>query len=303
MTVAPSGQIFVADGDNDRINIFNADGTSNSTFGTSGSLISTVGSSTIYVYYPSGIAMAESTTSGTTVTQYFYVGDQGNYRVQKLSYNYDKITNNITAPVYVAQVGTGTRNDAFGSFITISDLTYDVNLNKLFVVDSLTNVVQYNGTAGSNPTDSGAMNAALNYSGAAVQGHLNTPTGAAFDFANRVIYIADNQGSDIASFTALSGCPPTLTISNPATAVTAVASPYAINYSAGSTCNSAMLYLFYTPNTTWSGGSTSIAPNSGAGEGLIGSVAIAEGAPAPGMFNWLVDSAKSRHLPCQGSYR
>ena len=287
---APSTHIFVVDGDSDTVRIYSATGMLNSSFGTSGSGTS-VGT-TIYCYYPSGIAMANSTVSGTSVTQYFYIGDQGNYRVQKLHYVYDSSTKAITtAPTFDQNVGStpGTRGDAFGSFLRISDLAWDRNLSRLVVIDSLQMVGQIFAsdspyTNALNACKDASNNVALNYCVSAVAGNLDVPTGAAIDLANQKIYVANNQGDSIASFNAQEGIAPTLSIDSPAALNTAATNPYTINYTAGDADSTATLYLFYDTDNAWSGGSKSITP--GAGEHLIGTASIVQGTPAAATFSW-----------------
>ena len=220
IAVAPSGQIFAVDGDNDDILIYNADGSYSSSFGGSGN---TSG----YFYFPSGIAFADSSVSGSSVTQYFYVGDQGNDRVQKWYYVYNNTTNAITtAPTYYQTIGTGTQGDAFGQFFRVSDVAYDNIFNRLLVDDSLQQVVQEFDINGAT------LSAAFNYSGSATQGHLSTPTGAALGYGNngQELYVANNQGSNVAVFVANQGLPPSITSLTPAVDTVPTATPYTINY-------------------------------------------------------------------------
>lgn len=292
VTIAPSGHLFVVDGDSDLVRIYNADGSYNSFFGVSGSDLSST--TTIKLYYPSGLAMANSTGTGT-VTQYFYLGDQGNSRVQKLSYTYDAITKAITAPVYVQMVGTldatyTAKGDSFGKFLRISDVTWCTTKSSatptapgsLYVTDSLQMVVQRFENDAVVSTG-----AAFNFSGGAVSvpSQLNIPTGAAVDALNQKLYVANNQGASIAAYSTQNGTAPSLTISNPTALNTPVtASPYAIGYTAGDTDSTATLYLFLDNNSSWSGGNTSITP--GTGEYAIGTASVAQGAAVPGSFNW-----------------
>ncbi len=218
IAIAPSGQIFVADGDNDVVLIYNADGSYNSYFGTSGN---TNG----YFYFPSGITFANSSDSGTATTQYFYVGDQGNYRVQEFYYVYNDTTKAITtAPTWQASVGA--EGDGFGKFLRVSDLAYDSIFNRLLVDDSLQQVVQEFDINGAT------LNAAFNYSGSATQGYLNTPTGVALGYGNsgQELYVANNQSSNIAVFVANQGPPPSITSLTPAADTVPTATPYTISY-------------------------------------------------------------------------
>ncbi len=218
IAVAPSGQIFAVDGDNDDILIYNADGSYNSSFGGSGN---TSG----YFYFPSGIAFASSSVSGTSTTQYFYVGDQGNYRVQKWYYVYNNTTNAITtAPTYYQTIGS--EGDAFGLFLRVSDVAYDNIFNHLLVDDSLQQVVQEFDINGAT------LSAAFNYSGGATQGYLSTPTGVALGYGNngQELYVANNQKSNIAVFVANQGLPPSITSLTPAADTVPTATPYTINY-------------------------------------------------------------------------
>jgi len=284
VTLAPSGHIFVVDGDSDKIYIYNADGSANSNFGISNSITSS--GTNIYVYYPTGLAMANSTGSGT-VTQYFYLGDQGNFRVQKLHYSYDSTTKAITlAPTFDQNIGLG-KGDNFNYFQRISDVAWDANLSRLIVVDSLQQVAQY------DPTTPLTMTAAFNYA-SGVLGYLNIPTGAAIDAVNQKLYIANNQGASIAAFTTQDGQSPCLTVDNPASPVTlslAGDNPYSIGYHVNDPDSTATLYLFYDTDTTWSTGSKSLTP--GTGEGLIASTSVVQGACPPattGSYNWQVIS-------------
>jgi len=285
VTVAPAGHIFVTDGDNEAILIYNADGSYNSTFGAAGSVSS---GTSIQVYYPVGIAMADS--SGTsTITQNFYLADQGNGRVQKLSYQYDAATKAITTPPTYS-LSIGTKGDAFGQFLRISDVAWD-NSRRLIVFDSLQMVGQvfYN-DALTTP------NQAFNYTGTTgpVQGYLNVPTGAAAyitSSGSKKLYVACNQGNSIAVFNDVNGTPPTVSVTSPGSTTnitTCAQSIYTINYTAGGSDTACTLYLFTDNDTTWSSGSYSIAP--GSGEALIaGPIAISAGAATPGSVGWTVN--------------
>lgn len=257
VVVAPSGHIFVADGDSDDCLIYNADGTYNSSFGTSGSGLST--GTTIYCYFPSGIAMANNSVSGTSVTQYFYMGDQGNYRVQKLHYIYNSSTKAITtAPTFDQNIGSGTRADAFGSFLRLSDVVCD-NTGRLIALDSLQMVGQifqsdalYTNT--SNQCKDASNNVAINYCTSAVVGNLNVPTGAAVYMGDASttpkLYVANNQNNNIVVYNTQDGAIPTLQITDPATtAVVPCTATYNVTFSgtdADSTTETVKLYYYNT---------------------------------------------------------
>ena len=211
ITVAPSGHIFVVDGDRDKVYIYNSTGTANSSFGASGSTTSS--GTTIYVYYPIGLAMADSTEASGIVTQKFFLGDQGNNRVQKLSYSYNEYTGAITtAPTFVMNIGTGS-GDNFGKFLRISDVACDNHFNRLFVLDSLqmvTQIFDYNNvlyTNSSNPCKTSSNYVALNYCTSSVSGYLNVPTGLAISATGQKIYVANNQGADLRVFNTQGGMP------------------------------------------------------------------------------------------------
>lgn len=233
VTVAPSSHIFVVDGDSDKVYIFNSSGTINSSFGVSSSAASS--GTTINLYYPTGLAMANSTGT-TTKTQYFYLGDQGNNRVQKLSYAYNATTKAITtAPTYVQTIGTGA-GDAFGKFLRVSDVAWDSVYSRLVVVDSLQMVAQLFDSAGAT------MGQAFNYSGG-VQGYLNVPTGAVI--ASGKCYAASNQGGSLVMFNAASGNPPTVSTLSPAVDTTPSVTPYAINYTVNDSDSATVTISFY----------------------------------------------------------
>ena len=253
IAVAPSGQIFVVDGDNDGVLIYNADGTYNAFFGGSGS-------TTGYFYFPSGIAFANSSVSGSSVTQYFYVGDQGNYRVQKWYYVYNNTTNAITtAPTYYQTIGS--EGDGFGQFLRVNDVAFD-NTHRLIILDSLQMVGQifqnaslY--TSSSNPCRNASNYVALNYCVSSVAGNLNTPTGMAVYMGDQTtpprVYVANNQSKDISVFTTQDGNIPTITITNPTSAVVPCTATYTIQFSgtdADSTAETVKLYYYNTNSPT-----------------------------------------------------
>lgn len=257
ITIAPSGHLFVVDGDNDRVNVYDSLGSAyqlpgahNTYFGTSGSGLSS--GSNIYVYYPTGIAWAGSPTiSNGIVTQYFYLGDQGNNRVQKLFYCYNDTTKVITtAPTFVQWVGIVdgsyiAKGDSFGKYLRLSDLTLD-NTGRLSVVDSLQSVSQIF----QNDAVMGA-GAAYNYAAGAVQGHLNIPTGSAVDSVNQKLYIANNQGSGISVFSTQDGSIPSISVTSPATAVTPCTANYTVDFTGtdtdgDGTSETVKLYYFNT---------------------------------------------------------
>ena len=266
ITISPSGHIFVVDGDSDQVSVFRTDGSLNLTFGTSGSAVSS--GTTIYCYYPSGLTMAESSTSGTSVTQYFYLGDQGNYRVQKLSYVYDSTTDAITTPpTFVATIGG--EGDAWGNFLRVSDLAFD-NTNRLSVLDSLQMVGQQYDTVGVGGTPV-AKDSAFNYSNG-VLGLLSTPTGLAVDDVNQRLYVANNQGKDISVFTTADGTLPTISIANPTgNPETPCTATYTVNFSGTAATSSATVDLYYyntaSPSTKTLFSSQLITPTSGAFSG------------------------------------
>jgi len=249
IAIDPIGHIFVVDGDNDKVYIYNVTGMLNSSFGASGSATSS--GTTINLYNPSGIAFADSTVSGTSVTQRFYIGDQGNFRVQKLSYVYNSATTAITtAPTYASlTVGTG-RGDSFGKFLRVSDVAWDNALSRLLVVDSLQMVAQIFTSAGIPITP----NAALNYSGTSVQGNMNIPTGIALDAKNQKVYTANNQGFNLAVFTSADGNVPAMTITSPASAGEEPCTPtYTVNFGgtdSDSASVTASLYYYNTATPT-----------------------------------------------------
>ena len=263
VAVAPSGHIFVADGDNDKVLIYNADGTYNSSFGTSGSGLST--GTTIYCYYPSGIAIGANspdTPAAGQTTQYLYVGDQGNYRVQKLHYVYDSSTKAIvTAPTFDLNVGSGTRADAFGSFLRLSDVVCD-NTGRLIALDSLSMVGQifqsdnlY--TSATNPCKDVNNNVAINYCTSAVVGNLNVPTGAAVYMGDASttprLYVANNQDNNIVVYNTQDGAIPTLQITDPTIAVVPCTATYTVKFSgtdADSTTETVKLYYYNTANSS-----------------------------------------------------
>jgi len=306
VAIGGSGHIFVCDGDNDKVYIFNADGSSFSSFGIAGTATSS--GQTINLYYPSGLTFVPNPPYASgAYTQTFFLGDQGNYRVQKLTYSYGANGVITTAPTWAANIGTGSRNDAFGAFVTVSDLAYDKYNNYLLVVDTLQSVVQeFNASTGAT------VSAAFNYSGGAVQTNLNVPTGAVADNSAKALYVANNQGASIAKFTMAAACSPscpTLTVDSPASAVTrslSTDSPYTVNYHYSSPAGTGTLYVFADTDTSWSSGAWSTAENR-PNEVKLGSASVAQAAsstagtiPAnviilnPGTYNvrgLLVDSA------------
>lgn len=257
VAVAPSGHIFVCDGDNDKVYIYNANGTMNSSFGGSGPGANVSGDTSptvIYMNYPSGVAMGSSSTASGIVTQNFFLVDQGNYRVLKLHYAYSSYTNAITtAPTfdgYEAYSGSG-KGDAFGYFLRPAGVAWDSAFKQLVAVDSLQQVGQLFDSNGNT------LSQALNYSGTSVQGYLNIPTGVAVDNMYHKAYIASNQGNSVGVFDLVNGIPPTITYVSPHTAdVTPTSAPYFINYSGADSdgaSSSETVRLYYyaagTPDT------------------------------------------------------
>ncbi|MBI5189489.1 MAG: hypothetical protein HZA22_02260 [Nitrospirae bacterium] len=236
VAVSPGGHIFVVDGDSDKIYIFNATGAANSNFGTSGT---TSSGTTIQCYFPSGLAFAGSTGT-TTITQTFYLGDQGNYKVQKLTYAYNASTKAITtAPTYVSTVGSGARGDGFGTFLRVSDVVWDSFFSRLIVIDSLQMVGQVFDSNGAT------TNTAFNYSGS-VQGYLNVPTGAAaYIGPGSTLFVANNQGDSLSLFRLSDGALPAITALSPATDTTPNATPYSIAYTVTDADSSAITMSFY----------------------------------------------------------
>ena len=262
IAVSPSGQIFVVDGDNDKVLGYNRYGTWCMSFGTSGTATSS--GTTINLYYPTGLAFAESTVSGTSVTQYFYIGDQGNNRVQRLYYIYNSVTNQITTnPTFSRNVGTGI-GDAFGKFERIADVAWDSVYSRLMVVDSLQMVAQLFDSNGNT------MSKALNYN-AGVQTNLNIPTGIAIDTSNRKAYVASNQAGTLSVFDSAQGAVPTISITAPVVAETPATTTYTVSYTMSdtdsATCTVKVYYydvttpsnqvLIDTKSLTFSGGTVS----------------------------------------------
>lgn len=273
---APSGHIFVVDGDKDKVYIFNADGTANSSFGVSGT---TSSGTSIGCYYPCGLAFSTSSVAGGSTTQYFYLGDQGNNKVQKVHYIYTTATKAITtAPTYDSSFGV--KGDAFGQFYRITDLAWDTYNSNLVVIDSLQMVGQLFNSSGTSLGD------ALNYNGV-VEGHLTIPTGIAYHALTRRGFVASNQSESIEMFDmAPADACPTINVTSPATPVTlsvCADSPYSVGYTTTDNGATVTTYLFYDNDTTWNAGSTSITP--GSGEGLITSFS---GAPGSGNNNFNV---------------
>ncbi len=220
IAVAPSGHIFVVDGDSDKVNMYNAAGGYAGTFGTSGLTSATDGGTTIYMYYPSGIAFgtsaANSPSNGFTTTT-FYVGDQGNNRIKKLTYVYNTAQKYIyTMPTFSANIGT--KVDSFGNFLRLSDLSYDSTYSYLLALDSLQMVAQELDASGTPLTP----NAALNYNSGTglVQTDLNVPTGITYDSVFKKFYVASNQSASVEVFSAQKGNSPTISITDPVSAQT-----------------------------------------------------------------------------------
>jgi len=235
VTVAPSGHMFVVDGDSDKIYIYNSDGSANSSFGTSYYGTTSSSGTTIRISFPSGLAMAGSTGT-TSKTQTFYLGDQGNNKVQKLYYIYNDTTKVITtAPTYVQNIGTGV-GDTFGKFLRISDVVWDPVYSRLAVVDSLQMVVQLFDSAGAT------MSQAFNYSGG-VQGYLNVPTGAAISMGN--CYVTSNQGNSLVLFAASSGTAPTSISVDPTVDITPSTTPETVNYTVNDSGSATVTMSFY----------------------------------------------------------
>jgi Bacterial TSP3 repeat len=280
--IAPSGHIFAVDGDSDKVYIFNKDGSLNSSFCSSGLATSTSGTS-IYVYYPTGLAMANYTEASGIRTQYFYLGDQGGDVVYKLYYAYNTSTKAITTmPTYVLKLGSA--GDAFGQFLRIADVAWDSSNSKLIVVDSLQMVGQI------FTSDVVDNTIAFNYNGG-ILNQLNVPTGVAVASFNHKAYIASNQNNSVEAFDASPpGNPPTITVDNPVTPTPLSVcgdNPYSVGFTTADADNppSLTVYLFWDTDTTWSGGPDSLSP--GTGEGFIGSATVTPGA---GSMNWNVVS-------------
>lgn len=234
VAISPGGHIFVVDGDSDKVYIYNANGSANTSFGVSNSAVSS--GTTINLYYPTGLAMANSTGT-TTKTQYFYLGDQGNNRVQKISYAYNATTKAITtAPTHVQTIGTGGPLDAFGKFLRVSDVAWDSVYSRLVVVDSLQMVAQLFDAAGAT------MSQAFNYSGG-VQGYLNVPTGAAIGSGK--CYVASNQGNSLVLFNAATGTAPAPITVDPAVDITPSTTPVTVNYTVTDPDSATVTVSFY----------------------------------------------------------
>ncbi len=239
VAIAPSGHIFVVDGDNDRVDVYDSTGALTATFGSSGS--GTSSGTSLYFYYPVSITFGASSVSGTNVTQYFYVGDQGNYRVQELYYVYDNQNMAITTPP-TFWLTLGGEGDAFGSFLRVSDTVFDSTnpgSPTLVVLDDLQMVGQQFDSNGNSKS------AAFNYSGSATEPYLSTPTGAAVDTANQRLYVANNQSRDISVFSTQPNVAlPTIAITAPSVATTPCTQYYTVSFN-GTASSDATVKLYY----------------------------------------------------------
>ena len=120
VAVAPDGSIWVADGDNDRFQIFGPDGTFLEVWGTSGSGEGQIDFETVgWGGYDEGaIAFAPDGT--------FYVADIGNHRIQKFGPDRRFLT------------AWGSKGQEPGQFDTPIDLVVD-GQGRVYVVDSFRN--------------------------------------------------------------------------------------------------------------------------------------------------------------------
>ena len=117
LNVAPDGNIWVADGDNDRFQIFAPDGTFLEVWGTSGSGEGELDFTTVgWGGYPqAAIAFAPDGT--------FYVTDTGNHRIQKFGPDRHFLT------------AWGSKGQEPGQFDTPIDLVVDAQ-GRVYVLDS-----------------------------------------------------------------------------------------------------------------------------------------------------------------------
>jgi DNA-binding beta-propeller fold protein YncE len=120
LAVAPDGNIWVVDGDNDRFQIFAPDGTFLEMWGTSGSGEGELDFTTVGWggYDQAGIAFAPDST--------FYVTDPGNHRIQKFG------------PDRAFLTGWGSEGREPGQFDTPIDLVVD-GQGQVYVLDSYRN--------------------------------------------------------------------------------------------------------------------------------------------------------------------
>jgi len=115
ISVAPNGDVYVADLGNDRIQVFDANGVFKLKFGTSGAGDGQMST-------PNGVAVD---LSGNV-----YVADTGNNRIQK----FDKDGN------FLAKIGT--KGNGIGQFSNLHGLAFDNDAGLLYVADTGNHRVQ-----------------------------------------------------------------------------------------------------------------------------------------------------------------
>ncbi len=126
LAIAPDGSIWVADGDNHRIQIFAPDGSFLETWGTSGSGEGELDFTTIGWggYNEGAIAFAPDGS--------FYIADVGNHRIQKFGPDRQFLT------AWGSEVDTAREERDPGQFYTVIDLVVDEQ-GQVYVLDSYRN--------------------------------------------------------------------------------------------------------------------------------------------------------------------
>ena len=212
VAVSPTGQVYVADMDSDRIQRFSADGTYETQWGSSGSNYGEF-------YSPIGVAVAPSGQ--------VYVADAGNNRIQRFSsdgtheiqWGYSGtgdgqfdgpfgVTVGPSGQVYVADYGNnriqrfsadgayetkwGTLGSSYGQFIDPYDMAVSPG-GLVYVVDSGNNRIQRFTSSGGYQLQWGSYGTN--------EGQFNYPTGIAIS-ANDLVYVADSYNDRIQRFSA-----------------------------------------------------------------------------------------------------